>query len=176
MLRLLSGKGGLGQHDPSPLTRSFFLKGKNLPFCRLERGQNLSDFVEIRKILRSGGLLAVANQARFIDHKCRSCGGVANPSQGWKQNVVGLGDFFVEVADESDFDAFLFGPGVLRERAVHTDSHDIRIEVGVFLEAGREIAEFLGADAGEGEGEEKEKRWLAAEMGREREVAHVRCF
>ena len=176
MLRLLSGKGGLGHHDPSPLTRSFFLKGKNLPLGRLEGGENLGDFVEIRKVFRGGGLLAVANHASFIDHKGRPRRGVADPSQGWKKNVVSLGHFFVEVANESDFDAFFFGPGILRERAVHTDPDHICIEVGVFLEAGREIAEFLGANAGEGEGEEKEKRWLAAEMGREREVAHVRCF
>ena len=147
-----------------------------MPLGRLEGGENFGDFCEIRKILRGGGLLAIANHTSFIDDECRPSGGVANPGQGWKKDVVGFGHFFVEVADECDFDAFLFGPCILRERAVHTDPDHVCIEVGVFLETGREVAEFLSADASEGEGEEKEQRGFAAEMRREREVAHVRCF
>ena len=60
--------------------------------------------------------------------------------------------------------------GLLRKGAIHAQADDFRVEAGESVEALTDVAQFLGADAGEGQGEEQQDRVLLAEIGAESDV------
>lgn len=112
------------------------------------------DGFEVGEVFWGWGLFGVLDDAVLVDDEGGACGGVADVCEAWEEDVVGFGDFFVEVADEGDVDFFFLSPGFLSEGAVYADADDGGVEVGVGAEACGDFAEFIGADAGEGEWEE----------------------
>lgn len=89
-------------------------------------------------------------------------------------DAVSLRDFVVIVAGESDGDAFLLGPGLLRERIVAADAENGG--AGEIGKAFRDGAEFVRANAGVDHGEEQEDDVLAFKVGEFDEVEAVGGF
>ena len=114
-----------------------------------QRGEDLLDLCEIGQVLGCGSLLAVPDDAFFVDDEGRAGRRVADSRESREQNVVGTGRLLVEVAGQADGDFFLFGPCVLRKRAVHAHTDNIRVEALVCRKTGGDITKFLRADAGE---------------------------
>lgn len=85
-------------------------------------------------------------------------------------DAVGRGGGVVVVAEEGEGDVFFFGPCLLGEGVVAGDGEDAGVEGGEFVEAAGDFAEFLGADAGEGHGDEEEDDGGFAGVFGERDV------
>lgn len=113
----------------------------------------------------------------FVNDKGRTSRCVANAGQSRKYHIIRSRDGFVQVTDQFDLDAFFLGPCFLRKRTVHTDGHDFSSERIIGLQTAREIAQFLGADAGEGEGEKQKNSRFNAEICGQRDISQsFGCF
>ena len=75
-----------------------------------EGGENRFDGLEVGQLFGGWRLLAVLDDARFIDHESRSGGHAAEADEVGEQDVVGGGGGFVEIAGEGNGDPFLFRP------------------------------------------------------------------
>lgn len=135
-------------------------EAEGLPEALLKCRQRRLDGIEIREVLGSRGLFAVANHAVFSNHECCAGGGVADTGKHGKQYTIGFGDVFIQVANELDSNLMLVCPGFLGEGAINADSDDIRIQAGVLAQTGGDVTQFLGADAGESQGKEQQNRVL----------------
>ena len=137
------------------------------PYHLFELGEGGFDGFEVGEVLRGGGLLGVNDVAGLVDDVGGAGGGVANSGEVGEHDVVGLGHGLVEIAEDGDGDAFLMGPGFLREGAVDADGVDGGVEAFVGGDAAGDVAQFRGADAGEGEREEEKDSILLFVVGAE---------
>ena len=115
-------------------------------------------------------MLAVLNHTALVDDEGSASGGVTNTGKSGEFNSVGLGGGLVQVADQADRNLFLLGPGFLGEGAVNTDSDDLGVQTGVGVKSARDVAELLGADTSESEGEEQQNGVLFAKIVAEFDV------
>lgn len=144
---------------------------------RLQLGESGLDCVERRQFQGSGSLFRVADDTFFIDNEGRACGGGTYSNEVCQKDAVGFSDCFVQVAREGNVDAFFLRPGFLCEGAVDADSDDLCVQVGVRLQACRDVAQFFGADACKREREEKQHRVPVTEVIREFDVLKTfGCF
>jgi hypothetical protein len=102
-----------------------------------------------------------ADDALFIDEEGGAFGDAAHNEVGFREELVvgdavGLGGGVFVVAEEGDGDAFFLCPSVLGEGVVAGDAEDFSVEILVFMNAVGDVAEFGGAYAGEGHGNEEE--------------------
>lgn len=82
-------------------------------------------------------------------------------------DAIGFGGLVVIVRKKLEGDSFFLSPGGLRKGIISGDAVDLAVEVGVGSESGGNFAKFLGADAGEGHGdEEKEDVLLSGLLGK----------
>ncbi len=156
-------------HAPQP-SRGFICVGGDPGERLLQLGEGGLDRVEVGEVLGRGRLLGVNNRAVLIDDDGGAGGGVADAGEAREHDVVRLGHGLVQVAQELDRDVRLPGPGLLRERAVDADAVDRRVQAFVAGDATGDVAHFLRADAGEGEGEEEQDGGTLAEVIAELDV------
>jgi len=112
----------------------------------------------------------VLNDSRAVDDENGASGGVSDAGEAFEQHVVGVGGFLVQIGYQREGDVFLFGPSFLGEWAVYTDSNDLCVEAFVVGHSCGEGAEFVGADAGEGERNEYENHIGFADVISESEI------
>lgn len=125
---------------------------------------------EIWQILRGRGLFGVVDDSVLVDDKSGTGGGVANAGEAGEDHIIGLGGFLVEVAYKRDTDLFFLRPGFLREWTVHANADDFGVQIAIGAQTCGDVAEFLCADAGEGEWEEQKDGVFA---GRQRNIAEA---
>ena len=85
-------------------------------------------------------------------------------------DLEGLEGDAVEVGDEGEADTGLLGPGFLSEGGVDRDGDDVSAELLVLVEEAGDLAKFVGADAREGEGYEKDDGLALADVAAEVDV------
>ena len=127
-----------------------------------EFGEAGLDGVEVGEL--SGGVvgLGVLDDTGFVDDEGgalwhSSHDEVVVWEEGGVGDVVSGGDVVIVIAEELEGDAFFFGPGFLSEGIVTADPDDGGVEFFVFVDALGDLAEFGGADAGEGHRDEEEE-------------------
>ncbi len=79
-------------------------------------------------------------------------------------DLEGLEGDAVEVGDEGEANTGLLGPGFLSEGGVDRDGDDVSAELLVLVEEPGDLAKFVGADAREGEGHEKDDGLALADV------------
>ena len=122
---------------------------------------------KVWQVLGAGRLLCVLDHAVLVDNERGPGGGITDPSKAREENSVGLGRFLVQVTGQSDGDLLLLSPGFLSEWAVHAEADDAGAQVGVSFDAARNVAQFLSANASEGQREEQQHGVRLAEVVRE---------
>lgn len=142
--------------------------GRRLSSVQLS--QSRLDEVERGKLERRRRLFGVTDDAFPVDDKGGPCGGCTYAYQIGKQHVIGFRNIFVKVARERDRDVLLLSPRFLSERTVHTDGDHLGIKVRVGFESARDIAHFLGANAGESQRKEQQHRIAVADVVGELDV------
>src|ERR1043166_3576948 len=130
----------------------------------LQVPQSLLYFRKIRQVLRGRRLLAVLDDAIFINHERRPRRRVTDTGKHRKYDIIFLYHFLVEIARERDANLLFLRPGFLRERSIHADRDDARVQSGVSVERARDVAHFTRANAGERRGEEEQHGVLFAEV------------
>ena len=123
--------------------------------------------IEEQRALDSRGI----DRRRFAALGAAGLGALAAPLAA--KAPAGLAERMVTLATpdgQLDADLALVGPGLLRKGAVDADPDDVGIEPGVLGQAGRDVAELLGADPGEGQREEQEDGVLGTKVGTELHV------
>lgn len=128
---------------------------------KLQAFQRFLNLFEVRQVLRAFLHFGVLNDALFIDDKGGTFRDAAKDQVFRRQELfvsdaVGFRDFVFVVGQERDGDAFLFRPLALSEWTVSRDAEDLRVETVIGAQSGRKVAQFGGADAGEGGWEEHE--------------------
>ena len=88
-------------------------------------------------------------------------------------HLEGLDGHAVEVGNEGEGNARLLGPSFLGERGIDGDGDDVGAELLVFFEQASYLAEFVGADAGKGEGNEEDDGLALADVAAEADVSEV---
>ena len=79
----------------------------------------------------------------------------------------------VEVRDEGEGNARLLGPSFLGEGGIDRYGDDVGAELLVFFEEAGDLAEFVGADARKGEGNEEDDRLALADVAAEADVSET---
>ncbi len=120
--------------------------------------------VEIRQIFWCRGLFAVLHDAIFVDDDGGASGGVPCSRKHRKNHVVIFDDLFVQITGEREADFFLLGPRFLRERRIHADADDFRIQIGVLRKDRRDVAHFVGANSRKSGWEKKQHGIFFAEI------------
>ena len=85
-------------------------------------------------------------------------------------DLEGLDRHAVEVGGEGHADAGGLGPRFLGEGAVDRDRDDVGAQFLVFVEEAGDLAEFVGADAGEGERDEEDDGLAFADVAAQVDV------
>ena len=101
-----------------------------------------------------------ADYAFLVDDKGRAFRHPAHDEVGLGEKLlvsdaVCLGGGVLVIAEERDGDAFLLGPSGLGEGVIAGDREDLRVEILVGADAGGNVAQLGGANAGEGHGDEE---------------------
>ncbi len=135
---------------------------KSLSYIKLflEGAEGGFEGIEVGEIFGVIFDIGEADDALFIDEEGGAFGDAAHDEVGFGEELVvgdavGFGGGVFVVAEEGDGDAFFLCPSVLGEGVVTGDAEDFRVEILVFVDAGGDVAEFRGADAGEGHGDEE---------------------
>jgi hypothetical protein len=88
-------------------------------------------------------------------------------------DLEGLNGHAVEVGNEGQGDAGLLGPCFLGEGGIDRYGDDVGAELLVFFEEAGDLAEFVGADARKGEGNEEDDRLALADVAAEADVSET---
>ena len=126
--------------------------------------------------------LRVLDGAVLVDHEGRALGHATHDEIGFGKELVvgdpvGLGDGVLVIAEEFDRDALFLGPGFLGEGVVAGNPDDGGIKCLVVRDSCGNVAELLGADAGESHRhEEQHDIGFSHEIGELHEFGAVRAF
>lgn len=120
------------------------------------------DRLEVGEIAGAVVDLGVLHNTGLIDEESRTLGNSAHDEVLLREELivgdaVSVGGFVIVVRKELEADAFLLGPSRLGKGIVSGDAEDFAVQVGVGSESCGDFAKFLGANAGEGHGDKKEK-------------------
>ena len=120
------------------------------------------DCLEVGEIARAVVDLGVLHDTGLIDQESRPLGNSAHDEVLLGEelivgNAVSVGGLVIVVRKELKADAFFLGPSGLGKGIVSGDAEDFAVQIGVGSESGGNFAKFLGANAGEGHGDKKEK-------------------
>src|SRR5439155_25398045 len=83
------------------------------PLELLQFRQSFFDFAEVRQFLGTWRLLAVLNDAAFVDDKGRARRGVADAGKHWTADLVLPDNFLVQIAGAGDVDCCFLRPALL---------------------------------------------------------------
>jgi len=134
----------------------------------------LLDLGEVRHRARVALDLGMHHEAVLVGHEDGALGDVEQAGllgdHAGVLDLEGLDGDAVEVGGEGHADAGGFHPGFLGEGGVDGDGDDIGAELLVFVEQAGDLAEFVGADAREGQRHEEDDGLALADVAAEVDV------
>src|SRR4030095_299811 len=112
--------------------------------------QGLADLIKIGQVSSVVQDFGIPDLAGFVDHERGTFSNSLESDEVVIVRAVGLAHLTVEIAEQREVQILFVLPLLLRKWAIHTDSQDLSIEIGIVAEVVPHRTEFGGTHASKG--------------------------